>query len=235
MPATKSLRSGTCASTLFPTTRSAGPRSRRRRLGEIASEELGNRRNATAPRRRPRRSGPARCPGTGSRARRSAGAGSRRCSPTRPRDSRRPRAQTFDHRVRVPSGMLHPAIRVRREVRVLPEDLLAVHVPGQLDEQALPTDPHVQRVERLHPLHVLGGHERLAQGLGPKIDDAVAQWGIAEAAGDRLRPRRRVDGAGRWDHPKSQSSPASTRTMNERRSGPLGVRSSNERTPGCPG
>jgi hypothetical protein len=58
--------------------------------------------------------------------------------------------------------VLDERVRVRGEVRVLREDRLRSHVLGQLDEQAIVADAHVQRVERLHPVELVGGQEALA-------------------------------------------------------------------------
>ena len=178
MPATKSLRSGTWARTLLPTTRSAGPRSRRRRSA----------------RSRPKNSvsvGTPRASADGGDVARWLDA--QRRDPARDEVleqvaivagqldhvTRRVEAQPGDHRLGVPSGMLHPAVRVGREVGVLAEDLLAVHVAGQLDEQARAADPHVERIERLHPLDVLGATNDSHRGCGPRSTN-VSSSGVAQ-------------------------------------------------------
>ena len=58
-------------------------------------------------------------------------------------------AKRGGHLIRVPLGVGDPRVGVRREVRVLGEDVLASHVRGELDEQALLAKQDVQRIEHL--------------------------------------------------------------------------------------
>ena len=151
MPATKSLRSGTCASTLLPSS-------------EVGLRALARRARGAVSRRRTRRSVGTPC-SLGRRGdvgrrldaehgdaalRRSTAAGSRRCW-----RSRRPGC-----RVRGPSRsaigvgvaprVLEPGVGVGGEVGVLGEDLLGGDVLLELHQEALVADVDVQRVERLH-------------------------------------------------------------------------------------
>ena len=120
MPATKSLRSGTCAKTLFATSRSALPAlASTSRDASSAAEELDDRLDpplAAPPRRRSR---PARCRAPVCPARRRAGAGSRRCSPARSPGSLPSSPKRSHHRLDVVARVSDPGVRVGREVRVL--------------------------------------------------------------------------------------------------------------------
>ena len=87
---------------------------------------------------RPRpRSPPARRPAPGSRRRRSSSAGSRRCWPPRAPATTGVEAESLRRGLRVPRGVLEPALRVRREVGVgVREDRLRRDDLVGLDEQA---------------------------------------------------------------------------------------------------
>ena len=118
MPATKSLRSGTCASTLLPTMRSAF-------LPSAASSRPARRRRircaSGCPCRSPlwRRWRPARCRAPARRAAESAGADSRRCWRARPRGFRcRDPSRSCDH-LAIGAGVRNPGRRIRREVGIL--------------------------------------------------------------------------------------------------------------------
>ena len=65
--------------------------------------------------------------------------------------------------VDVPAGVLDPGVGVRREVRVLGEDLFGWDELGDLDEPALLACTRVKRIERLAGLELLGGQDRLAE------------------------------------------------------------------------
>ena len=60
-------------------------------------------------------------------------------------------------------GVGDPGVAVGGEVRVVAEDLLAGDVGRQLDEQALRADAHVQRVERLALVELVGLEVALAR------------------------------------------------------------------------
>ena len=89
-----------------------------------------------APRPPRRRSRPARSRAPECRARRSAAADSRRCSRPRRPGAGRDEPEPLDHRLGVVARVPHPALGVRREVRVLGEDLVGGDVLGELDEEA---------------------------------------------------------------------------------------------------
>ena len=73
-------------------------------------------------------------------------------------------------------------VGVRREVRVVGEDVLAGHVRGQLDEQALVAQADVQRVEDLRVVEALRGQVALAKRRHPKVDERARKFRTAQAA-----------------------------------------------------
>ncbi len=75
----------------------------------------------------------------------------------------RAEAEAVGDHVDVPPRMLDPRVGVRREVRVLGEDLVRCHERRQLREPARRAHANVERVERLHLLDAIGGQEALAQ------------------------------------------------------------------------
>ncbi len=123
-PATKSFTSGTWASTLLPSTSSRPPALGDEPLGERCAEELGQRRHAPRDRRLGDVLRPGRCRAPGCPSAGSAGAGSRRSTPSRRRGRRRPRREPVGDHVDVAARVLDPRVRVGGEVGVLGEDLL---------------------------------------------------------------------------------------------------------------
>ena len=89
--------------------------------------------------------------------------------------------------------MLDPRVGVRREVRVLAEDLVGRDERRQLREPAVRADPDVERVERLHLLEPVRREEALAERRLPEVDDRQLEGRAAGAAvrrsGDHLRSR----------------------------------------------
>ena len=79
------------------------------------------------------------------------------------------------HLAGVPLSVRDPRIGVRREVRVLGEDVLARHVRGKLDEQALFAQQHVQRVEDLGRVHALRREITLAERRHAEIDEGAVK------------------------------------------------------------
>ena len=80
-------------------------------------------------------------------------------------DDQAPRVQgqALADRVRVPARVADPTVGIRREVRVVGEDVGRGDVLLQLHEQALLADVDVERVEGLHLVQVARVEERLAQ------------------------------------------------------------------------
>ena len=72
--------------------------------------------------------------------------------------------------------------RVGREVGVVAEDVLRRDVGGQLDEQAVRADPHVQRIERLGLVELLGGQVALARRGHAEVDEGTSQKRPAQNA-----------------------------------------------------
>ena len=96
-----------------------------------------------------------------------------------------PEVELAAHPLGVLTGVLQPAVRERREIGVLDEDLLRRDVGGQLDQEAPIADIRTQRVERLHAIEILGPEEALAQRADSQVDDDVAQRRGTKAAGLR--------------------------------------------------
>jgi hypothetical protein len=82
---------------------------------------------------------------------------------------------SVDHRLRVAPRVLHPGVRVGREVRVLGEDLIGRHVLGQLHQQAALADPHVKRIEGLHRVEALERQKALAERRHPEVEERARQ------------------------------------------------------------
>ena len=179
-PATKSLMSGTWASTLLPRTRSAGPRSAAESCAELGAEELRDRRHAAGHR------------SLGDVARR---LDSQHRDPLRQEvleevavvrgelddEAVSPSESLSRDLIDVAPGVLDPRVRVRREVRVLREDLLGRGELGYLREPAALADADVQRIEGLALLELLSREHGLAQGRLSEVDDGQLQRGTAVA------------------------------------------------------
>src|SRR5437762_14127181 len=71
--------------------------------------------------------------------------------------------------------MLEPAVGVRREIRVLAENLLRAHVLFQLGQKTAFADVDVERIERLHLIRLLRTHVTLAQGRHAEIHEGMVQ------------------------------------------------------------
>ena len=170
-PATKSLMSGTCASTLLPAIRSASPRSRRERSRQRRAEELDD---ASMPLRAAR---------LGDVARRA-----RRPAPGRPPpevlqqvavvagnldDQRlRRKVETGRHGRGIGLGMLEPGFRIAREVGVVLVEVRRRLDMRELNQPAGLADHRDQRVEALPALrHVFSGTEMVGNGRQPEVSD----------------------------------------------------------------
>ena len=162
MPATKSLRSGTCASTLFATNRSAVTPSFARRGRELETEELDEgvdtafdcllrdiRRGFDAEHRNAKLEEVL------------------QEVPVVARDFDHLRlvaeAESIDDQVDVPSRVIEPRIRKGREIGVLTKDLSGSDVLGELNQETLITDESVERVERFRLVTVLPRDVALTQ------------------------------------------------------------------------
>ena len=93
--------------------------------------------------------------------------------------------------IHIVSGVGDPVVRVRGEVRVVREDLARRHVCVELNEQALRTDPDVQRIEGLDLVELLGAKKVLAERRLAEVDEGVAERVAAKPASvDTSRVRR---------------------------------------------
>ena len=90
----------------------------------------------------------------------------------------------FAHLVDVAARVFDPARRIRREVRILGEDLVWSDEFLQLHQETRIAHIRMQRIERLHLLQLIGRDVRLAQGRHPEVDEGGLQWGTAEAAAE---------------------------------------------------
>ena len=93
----------------------------------------------------------------------------------------RPEREPLRDLIDVAPGVVDPRVRVRREVRVLREDLLGRGQLGYLREPATLTDADVQRIEGLALLELLRREHGLAQGRLSEVDDGQLQRGTAVA------------------------------------------------------
>ena len=84
----------------------------------------------------------------------------------------RGQAAPADHRRRELCGVGEPRIGIGREIGVLAEDRLGSHVVGKLREQAGLADLDAQRVERLHLVELVRPQEALAQRRHAEVDDS---------------------------------------------------------------
>ena len=92
------------------------------------------------------------------------------------------KAEPPDDLVAVRPRVRDPTVRVRREVRVVVEELFGRHDRLELHEQALPADPHVQRIELLRLVQPIRRHILLAERRQAQIDKRVLETSSAEAA-----------------------------------------------------
>ena len=77
---------------------------------------------------------------------------------------------------------VHPGIAVRGEVGVMTEDFVGREVGGQLYEQALRADSHVQWVEGLALVELIATQVALAWRRHAEVDERVGQRSTAESA-----------------------------------------------------
>ena len=94
----------------------------------------------------------------------------------------RPESESLGHRVHVAPRVLDPGIGVGGEVRVLGEDVLGRHELGDLDEPALLARAHVEWVEGLALLQLLGRQHGLAERRLAEVDDCQLEWRSAMTA-----------------------------------------------------
>jgi len=91
-------------------------------------------------------------------------------------------AEAFRHGGGVTPGMVHPAVRIRRQVRVFREDVGRGDKLFQLHQEAVIADVGVERVEGLHLVQLLWCDVRLAQRGHAQIDERGRQRFATEAA-----------------------------------------------------
>ena len=99
--------------------------------------------------------------------------------------------EAVDHRLAVDACMLDPGVGKGGEVCVLPEDLLSGDVCLELHEQAVVADAHVQRIEVLDAVELVGGQERLAQRRHAQVDERARERAAADSTGRQPRHGRR--------------------------------------------
>ena len=189
MPATNPLRSGTCASTLLPTTRSAARPSARSSHGDHGLKNE--------------------CPGAHALrvrhfrhvlGRLDAEDGDALCDEVLEQvavvaaeldhEAVRVQLEPGADRVGVGARMAEPAVGVGREVGIVGEDVGGRDVLLQLDEQALLTDVDMERIEGLHVVQVAFVEERLAQRRHPEVDERAAQVGVRRSGSSPWSARR---------------------------------------------
>ena len=184
MPATKSLRSGTCASTLLPMMRSArlpsatssvGQRLRRRNrpasgmpLSTATLRDVGRRLDAE----------------DGHAERQEVLQQVAVVAGQLDDEAVGPESEPLRDHLAVGLGVRDPGGRVGREIGVLPEDVLRADILLELDQEALAADQHMQREVRLHRVELVAREEALAQRRHAEIDERVLQCRTAKAAFD---------------------------------------------------
>jgi hypothetical protein len=83
-------------------------------------------------------------------------------------------------------GVIDPAVRIRRKVGVLTEDLIRAHICLELDQEARTANLDVERIECLSLIELIALQVRFAQRRYAKIDEGVAQrLGAESASGER--------------------------------------------------
>ena len=131
-----------------------------------------------------------------------------------------------DH-VDVRARVLDPRVRVRGEVGVLVEDLVRRNERRELREPALRADAHVQGKERLHRLEPVGRQEALAERRLAEVDHrqlerrfaeaavrSAVDHGVANLARGPVRARRADGSRASW----AEAGPLAARPMRGRRS-----------------
>ena len=89
------------------------------------------------------------------------------------------------HLLDIAPAVLEPTARVRREVRVVREDMTGSLELLELNQQAPRADECPQRIERLHPVLLLRGEIAVRQRRHPQVGKRVFKRRGAEAAGGR--------------------------------------------------
>jgi hypothetical protein len=72
--------------------------------------------------------------------------------------------KTRHHHIGIGLGVLQPGYGIRREVRVVPEDLVWTGKYLELHEETVLTHVHMQRIERFHVLELSRLQEGVSQG-----------------------------------------------------------------------
>ena len=90
-------------------------------------------------------------------------------------------AEPADHGLGIPLRVRHPRVGVRREVRVVREDVLAGYVGGELHEQARFAKPYVQRIKVLGASSRSCGDVALAERGHSQVDESMRKVGAAQA------------------------------------------------------
>ncbi len=208
MPATKSLRSGTWASTLLPMMRSA-------RLPSATS---------SAASLRPKKSTRVGMPlSIATLATLAAGSMPSTGTPSgsevlqqvavvaRELDDQavRAEAQPLRDRLAVALGVRNPGGRVGGEVGVLPEDVLGADVLLELHQEALPAHQRMQRKVGLHGVELLADEKALAQRRHAEVDERALEAGAAQAARSLGRA---VGSTGRVHSSRIHAGPAMAKT-----------------------
>ena len=99
----------------------------------------------------------------------------------------RPEARnSVDHLLGVAASVLDPGARVRREVRVVLEDVARRDVLLELSEQAVAADPDVERIERLCLVQLVCAEEALARRRASR-DRRASRGARCRRAGTRER------------------------------------------------
>ena len=101
----------------------------------------------------------------------------------------------------VPPAVDVQGLGVRREVGVVAEDVLRGDVGRQLDEQARRTDPHVQRVERLALVQLVGREIALARRRHAEVDERAVELG-------RTQTTTRIAHDSPWVHRRQSVAPS---------------------------
>src|SRR6185437_941651 len=96
-------------------------------------------------------------------------------------------AKPCDHLFAITLRMGNPAVRVRRKICVVAEDILGAHVLFDLGEEALSAHANVQRIKGLHLIELLPGQIALAQRRHAEIYESLSQWLSAKKAARRAR------------------------------------------------
>ena len=163
-PATKSLRSGTCASTLLASIKSAAPSARRklscRPLTRRKRLRVGTRRTSGPPSRNSR---PARRPGRECRGRRNSAADSRRCWPPRqPRTSGQARGGSPPFRRSCGRGLANCRRRTKnRNAASAWKCVSGVSKSAALHQPAPITNKALERIKPLAQSCTIGPHESI--------------------------------------------------------------------------